>query len=334
MSIFPKNTTWAVTATTNGFHVYLISHAFPYHTNAAIAFLHKWKRVDEWYKANAPFNAYKVRVSRKFEGENLINPVEIWGDEDNISPIQLQKMQILTMLREHHTYTDEPFQFKCPSTFFFNTFFENILKTDPRSDENVMVMLNKCKQHTEKPAGMSVHRFILQRAASGDFDPWIVKIAQILSMRRPQWLILDTDRYYIAQDIFTCTVYACFQDLLMVDIDEKIDLSSINLPPDSIWAVHATRKGYHLFAVHKRFDHTSPDTHMLLESIGCDRGYIEYVKIRGWSVRLNRKTAEKYPIYTDLRFIGDGEKDDKLVELCTKIMKWSKLDETAISTMP
>jgi len=332
MQLYPRNSTWAVHTTTNGFHLYLVSHIFPYHSDAAIAYLHRWNMCDEWYQANATFHGFKVRVSKKFTGENLTHPVQFWGDTDNISPIQMQKVQILSVLRHHHQHCDDPFPFVCPKTFFFTTFFDNILKTDPRQDEAVTTQLNAIKNHPQKPAGLSVHRFILQRTV--DVDPGLVQIAQILSMRRPQWLILDTDRYYVAQDMFTCTVYACFRDLLMIDIDEKVDLNNVYLPSGSIWAVHATRKGYHLFAVHQTFDHTSTDTHLLMTAMGCDQGYIEYVKLRGWSVRLNRKQEESYPIYRDISFIGNGEKNQSLVQLCSKIIGWSTQNESAISTMP
>jgi hypothetical protein len=35
--VFPPEMTWAVTRTTNGFHMYLVSHRLPYFSDAAVA---------------------------------------------------------------------------------------------------------------------------------------------------------------------------------------------------------------------------------------------------------------------------------------------------------
>ncbi len=342
-AVFSDELVWSVTKTSRGFHMYLVSHCWPYYSRAALATFYRWDRCDEWYKTFCVLTGYKVRVSAKTSGERLVYPELTWGDRGRALPEQLQKVQVLQLLRRHHeTEPTEPFSFAPPvppqPSFFLASFFAHVLVHNPRNEPKVAAALARIvDRHRALPDKSTAHKSA-HRVLVGDPDPELHRAALILCMRRPQWLLVDAEKFYVAHDVFTCTVYACFASLLMVDIDtDHLDLGALDLPPGSAWRVHRTRKGYHLFAVHREYSYREPEAQKLMLRLHCDPGYAEYSRLRGWSVRLNRKKREKTDsaLYADLGTIGSASAAlPDLEALTEKILEWSLVPSEAVSTMP
>ena len=79
----------------------------------------------------------------------------------------------------------------------------------------------------------------------------ILKEILIHLIVKPQRLVVDHEKYYIAMDLYTTTLYMCYKDICMIDIDEKdynYEEIRTNMPELS-YIVYETRKGYHIFYV-------------------------------------------------------------------------------------
>lgn len=155
----------------------------------------------------------------------------------------------------------------------------------------------------------------------------VAELAPILteSVCKPQMLIEDHEDSYVAVDMRTNTLYMCSRDLLMADVDLKDDETVddaleraqqfCNERPTALLRVFRTRKGLHIFRVDAACPHTTDTAIKDLICLGGDPYHIIYSKIRGFSVRLNRKENDVDPLYTELDTIGTGKADDCLSEL-------------------
>lgn len=159
---------------------------------------------------------------------------------------------------------------------------------------------------------------------------------------KPQELILDNHLYYIARDVYTNTIYICYKNVLVLDIDTyKEGLHNddiLQMFDDSLYAfkVYKTSNGFHAFCVSENFDYTDNATIDLMIKMKCDFFYAFYCNLRGFCVRLNRKMNEYFymmslperskapPIYTYIGTYGRGKVRsdiEQLVEIHIDFLK-------------
>jgi len=160
------------------------------------------------------------------------------------------------------------------------------------------------------------------------------------AIAKPQRLIENNPDWYIAQDLKTNTFYICYRVLLMVDIDfykntDKISITDSDynsktavrqlqlidqiedyaLLNDLRFQLFRTRNGIHAFLVSRPADYSNYSDLKIMADLGCDFFYIAYSRIRGWSVRVNRKEKEEKIEYRYLGDVGDIPANDYLCRL-------------------
>jgi len=125
-------------------------------------------------------------------------------------------------------------------------------------------------------------------------------------LMKPQRLMVDNSQYYVACDTYTKTYYICYKHLLMCDIDFYKDnfgnvindaeicdyVDAYSKQHNLTFRVYRSRNGFHVFLTSKRMDCKSEESYRIMSDLKCDFYYILYSKIRGWSVRLNKKDQE------------------------------------------
>lgn len=139
-------------------------------------------------------------------------------------------------------------------------------------------------------------------------------------------LLLDHHDYYVAQDLVTNTYSITFRNLTMVDLDFEGDVQQgrdeylcflrhfCDENPTWCFAIFTSRKGLHVFPLHKKMDKEEKvDAQLLLQ---CDFNYVIYTFIRqGTAIRLNQKRDDSLPLYEFLDYMGQGVPDPDLVDL-------------------
>ena len=147
-------------------------------------------------------------------------------------------------------------------------------------------------------------------------------------VKRKQFLIKTNKDYYIARDSKTNTVYICFKNLLMIDIDKlpkEINDKSIEEQNSYIieyfsklpysFRIYKSKRGYHVFCTSYKFNYRSRESVDFMLSNMSDPYYCMYSYIRGYCVRLNRKFEEINHKHDCLHIINQDKEDIDLVKL-------------------
>ena len=146
------------------------------------------------------------------------------------------------------------------------------------------------------------------------------------TLLKPQRVLHDDEDYYIGIDMYTNTYYVCYKNLLMVDIDyykgdqdrsEEEILNTFRIycqdHPDTLFQLYRSRNGIHGFLVSQYSDYKNPDHINLMLDLGSDFYYTVYSYLRGWSVRLNKKTTDlSDTLYEYIGEIGTGKPIERL----------------------
>ncbi len=180
------------------------------------------------------------------------------------------------------------------------------------------------------------------RQTNIDFDTFpktsdsVIKLAPLLieKTKKDQILLETNEEYYVAKDIQTNTIYICFKNLMMIDIDmHKVKLHQDDIiakfkqSKEHCFRIVKSKNGYHVFCTSAPFPYRNQQSIQFMLEHSCDFYYSIYAYIRGYSVRLNPKFAEaNNNIYTDLGTFGnnsllDSQLDtlvDKHLMLCNK----------------
>lgn len=165
----------------------------------------------------------------------------------------------------------------------------------------------------------------------------VIRIAPLLlsKIKRPQILIDSTPDYYVAKDTQTNTIYMCYRDVLMIDIDLKhnpnVTQSDITQHFSNIqgycFKVYKSERGYHVFCLNKRFEYRDIETVKFMIDNQSDFYYCVYSYIRGFSVRLNPKFKDQVGkcIYTLVDTVGDVNLIDEFIsKLVDKHVEYAK----------
>jgi hypothetical protein len=160
---------------------------------------------------------------------------------------------------------------------------------------------------------------------------------------KPQKLIEDNDDYYVARDILTNTVYICYKNLLVLDIDiyknieDESEILYLLENSGHTFRVYRTRNGFHAFCTSRKFDYSDKETIDWMIRMKCDFFYAFYCHLRGFCVRLNRKMYEYFEMMSvepskrnkvdDIyQYIGcygnDSAEDQELCQLAELHMKY------------
>jgi hypothetical protein len=128
---------------------------------------------------------------------------------------------------------------------------------------------------------------------------------------KPQKLIEDNDDYYVARDILTNTVYICFKNMLVLDIDiyksveDENEILQLLERSGYTFRVYKTRNGFHAFCTSQTFDYSDKKTIDWMIHMKCDFFYAFYCHLRGFCVRLNRKMDE----YFEMMSVEPGKRN-------------------------
>jgi hypothetical protein len=328
-----QDKTWWFLRTTRGVHLFLMNYHIPFNADSCIKMTNIVPGSDTMYNMNSCFQAFKVRVSSKFDGEIL--PVNMQSLTDQpIKDIHRQSVNIMCMLKQHHNHNHNPFPFHVPPSFFNQSYLPIVLQSQYSNDADFMSEINNIDDDA-RPSGWSNKRYALYKLRNGTIHMEENNARKLIieSMRRPQRLLKSNDDYYIANDLFTRTTYACFKSMLMIDIDQpnmSVDMLSDIIPDNSAWVIHKTRRGFHVFAVDKTYDYESCNALEIMTRFGCDAGYVRYCRIRGWSVRLSPKLGEVTPYYHFVKIIAKGVQQilPELLRNTENILRWSNLEAT------
>jgi hypothetical protein len=200
----------------------------------------------------------------------------------------------------------------------FHTSFLKILK----GEDELQIHFQNLGNHFSK---LSLHD--LPKTADS-----VVSLAPILinTMQKPQKLIETNKNYYIANDITTNTIYMCFKNILMIDIDtnknnQNIDLDEITVintfkhtadKYNYVFKLYKSARGYHIFCLNKKWEYRNKETIQFMLNHSTDFYYCVYSYIRGFSVRLNQKFYDnaRNNVYKEICVIGDLSLIDKDIE--------------------
>jgi hypothetical protein len=162
----------------------------------------------------------------------------------------------------------------------------------------------------------------------------IAKIAPFVTnkLRKEQQLIETHDTFYVARDTCTNTVYMCFKNLMMLDIDEVGDgpLSRLSASPEK-FVVFQSNRGLHAFCVSKAFEYRNLETIQFMIDHGADFYYTAFCYVRGFCVRLNKKMSEpaEKPMYVLLGYFGNGNVVQELESLVDKHVEYCTVYSTS-----
>lgn len=155
----------------------------------------------------------------------------------------------------------------------------------------------------------------------------------ISGIKREQELLNTNINYYVAVDKLTNTIYICFRNLLMIDIDLNKTPENLEINDEYIINYFSKRKesfriyksinGYHVFCTSKKFKYRSKESlDFMLENM-CDKYYCVYSYLRGYCVRLNRKFDE----VEEEKKKNKKKPDHKIYKLLAIINKNNELPE-------
>jgi len=156
----------------------------------------------------------------------------------------------------------------------------------------------------------------------------------IKGIKREQELLNTNIHYYVAKDKLTNTIYICFRNLLMIDIDiDKINVDEQNknhITDEFIidyfskkkesFRIYKSINGYHIFCTSKKFKYRSKESIEFMLNNMCDKYYCMYSYLRGFCVRLNRK-------FNEIDENPDKNKTCKIYKLLAVINKNNELPE-------
>lgn len=244
---------------------------------------------------------------------------------ENVSEQSWETISIDDNINFHHTFLDILFG-KDPLDIIYNNIKDHI-----NFNFNFNI-LPKCCETVEKIA------------------PYLLQ-----SMKKEQELIDTNENYYVARDLVDNTVYICFKELMVIDIDGGFDVDKIikhfSEPKElkeMTFRIYGRKNelnnfcSYHIFCTSKKMEYRNKDTISFMISNFCDFYYTVHTYIRGFCVRLNNKfkTQNKYEYICTLnadRVSEQGtitnskeQENPELVELVklheSLIEKYSKLD--------
>lgn len=167
----------------------------------------------------------------------------------------------------------------------------------------------------------------------------VEKIAPYLlqSMKKEQELIDTTEDYYVARDLVDNTIYICFKELMVIDIDqgstgdseqsEHLDIDKIikhfKKQKEMSFRIYGRKNelnnfcAYHVFCTNKKVVYRDKETISFMIANFCDFYYTVHSYIRGFCVRLNNKfkTPNQYEFICKINAENEDPELVKLVEL-------------------
>lgn len=144
-------------------------------------------------------------------------------------------------------------------------------------------------------------------------------------VKKPQRCYTSKRDYYIAVDMYTNMHYICHRNILMIDIDTKDDhiLDKLPFRSHDSYLIQKSANGYHIFVTNRYYDHGSKEAIEYLIDFGSDIHYIMCSFLRGFSVRLNKKTRnEPDQLYTYMKSIRPEGARIEIIEYLTNIKKY------------
>lgn len=143
--------------------------------------------------------------------------------------------------------------------------------------------------------------------------------------KRPQRILHTNSDYYIGVDMYTNVHYMCYENILMMDIDDSsIDNieNKIKSYNDS-YVIYKTQNGYHVFVLNRRFIHNKKETIEYMVNFKTDYKYIICSFLRGFSVRLNKKYKDE-ETYKLVGYYNEDKIDSNILTAVNEHIFFSK----------
>jgi hypothetical protein len=278
LSKYSDNYLFRIYKTYKGFHVFVISHIITYNNCIEEA---KLFESDLMYIIYSKYNGFNIRLTPKI-GYNEIITHEFICDygKGKMEESFIDILEIFDSLNKGHiNLTLE--------NSFYSSFITKIQSINsPKYLKNEMFIEHVLKNN-------EVNSDLIIALSEGFID----------YLKKPQRFLyehIENDTiYYIAIDMNTNTHYICYNNILMIDIDNKNkSVDEIMGSNKDAYVVYETTNGYHIFVLNKRFNHNTKETVEYMLKFNCDYKYIICSYIRGFCVRLNKKTSEEVkPLY-------------------------------------
>jgi hypothetical protein len=274
---------FALYETYRGFHLMLLSHAIPYHEDQALQLM-EGLGCDSWYSVFSHKNGFRLRLSPKIRPD---------GPEPHVARflgLRGQGRPHPDCARLHRIYRSYLTQ---------ETLDRSVSLSGGFYDQFVTEVLHP---PLENPTTSLTSQELLEQSRLKEVTPELVLEASaslLRPLKKPQQLLENHSDYYLAIDQYTRTVYVCFRELMMIDLDgQKLSetITDINdylakkLPEeDCAVEIYQSLHGYHLFLIDRKRNHRDVSGILEMNRLGCDFFYSIYSYQRGYSVRLNRK---------------------------------------------
>lgn len=176
------------------------------------------------------------------------------------------------------------------------------------------------------------------------FERQLDKICQwfIPTIRKPQQLVENHPKYYVAWDMYTKTKYICFRDVACLDFDigkngfaskqEIFDYVDTHPWVSTIPTMRIeTRNGVHVFLLDKYRPYHDKKWIFEMLQLKIDGFYGIYCHLRGYSIRLNPKSKEEEHIMGKKTFTHLNDANQELLEIANK--QFDYVERTFISEM-
>jgi hypothetical protein len=222
---------------------------------------------------------------------------------------------------------------------FHRTFLDILFGRDPLN-----TLYNEIKYHVNFK-----FNFDLLPKCSDTVEKIVPHLLQ--RMKKEQELIETTEDYYVARDLVDNTIYICFKELMVIDIDidqgsdEQFDVDKIIKHFSEIKEMSFRIYGrkdelnnfcaYHVVCTNKKVGFRNKETISFMIANFCDFYYTIHSYIRGFCVRLNNKfnTPNQYEYAGRVSEQGTINKENedqdlvKLVELHESLIEFYSKSE-------
>ncbi len=279
---FKNDYVFAIYSTFKGYHVFIVSEVHSYNNEQSIQ-LALLMGCDPMYIVYCKYNGYNVRLSPKIGyDENITHEfVEFYG-QGIILP------EFRKLIKKFSNFNKNPSRVFTLNT---NLLYSQFVKFGNIRTEHSYLKNSKFIEHLLVNNKLT---YELIKMISDGFIDYINK---------PQRCFVSSENEYIAVDMNTNIHYICFKDILMFDIDscesEEVFLEKISnfvVKKNDSYTVQKSTNGYHVFVTNRSFDFKSKQTIDYMIEFGCDTNYIICSYLRGFCIRLNKKTLHENPL--------------------------------------
>jgi len=303
---FKEKYLFRIYKTYRGFHVFLISDIMRYNDKFSLD-LALSLNSDKMYIIYSKYNGYNVRLTPKIGYNEKITHRFVTDYGSGIINESIKPLLILFKKLNKEQYNKN-----IENDVFYGSFV-NLVNSSIDSlgyynDYGFVKYLIKNEKTNEKITVSFVK----------DISKYFIRYVS-----KSQRLLYTNKNLYVAVDTCTNLHYICYKNVLMVDLDNKKKINdkifyenillSLKKKNDS-FRIYKSTNGYHVFVTNRYFEYNSDETIQYLIDLGCDINYIICVYLRGFCVRMNKKTVFD-KMYKHIIDINESNNDESIISL-------------------